>query len=60
MGLVAAQNTNDLQSVIEQAWENAGDLSEDTQGEVRDAVENALAMLDAGEARVAEKIDGMI
>ena len=58
MGLAATQNTDDLQSVIEQAWENAGDLNENTQGEVRDAVETALAMLDAGQARVAEKIDG--
>ena len=58
MALAAENNIDDLQSVIEQAWDNASELSEDTQGEIRDAVETALNMLDAGEARVAEKIDG--
>lgn len=58
MALAAQNNTSDLQSIIEQAWDNAGDLSDSTQGEIRDAVETALNMLDAGEARVAEKIDG--
>jgi len=58
MGLAATQNTDDLQSIIEKAWDNASELSETTQGDVRDAVETALALLDAGEARVAEKIDG--
>lgn len=58
MGLAATQNTDDLQTTIEAAWENAGDLNENTQGEVREAVETALSLLDSGEARVAEKIDG--
>jgi len=49
---------SDLQSVIEQAWEDRADLSESTDGAVRDAVEAALAMLDSGEARVAEKSSG--
>lgn len=43
-----------LQATIEAAWEDRATLSIDTQGEVRDAVEEAIALLDRGEARVAE------
>lgn len=49
---------SDLQSIVEQAWEDRATLSENTDGAVREAVETSLKMLDAGEARVAEKIDG--
>ena len=44
-----------LQQVIDDAFERAGDVTPTTTGEVRDAVEAALDLLDAGEARVAEK-----
>ena len=44
----------DLAATIDSAWENRGDLSPSTTGEVRDAVETAIMMLDSGEARVAE------
>jgi 2,3,4,5-tetrahydropyridine-2,6-dicarboxylate N-succinyltransferase len=47
-----------VQSVIEQAWEARDKVSLKTKGPVRKAVDAALAMLDAGEARVAEKKDG--
>ena len=56
MGL-AAQNTNSLQQTIEKAWEDRASLSTATTGEVRDAVETALMMLDAGQRRVAEKTE---
>ncbi len=46
----------DLQTVIEQAWENRAAINPLTTGDVRDAVETALEALDAGKARVAEKI----
>lgn len=46
-----------LESVIEAAWENRADISPATQGEVREAVETALALLDSGEARVATRGD---
>ena len=58
MGLAASETTEDLQGIIEQAWEQASDLDETTQGDVRDAVEHALGLLDSGQARVAEKVDG--
>ena len=48
----------DLQAIIEKAWDERDGIGFDTRGPVRDAVEHALAELDAGRARVAEKADG--
>jgi 2,3,4,5-tetrahydropyridine-2-carboxylate N-succinyltransferase len=45
---------SDLQAVIEAAWDARDTVGPDTGGEVREAVETALLMLDRGEARVAE------
>jgi 2,3,4,5-tetrahydropyridine-2,6-dicarboxylate N-succinyltransferase len=45
----------DLQSTIESAWDERDGLGADTKGAVRTAVDRALALLDSGEARVAEK-----
>ncbi len=47
-----------IEKTINDAWENRGEISTETQGEVRDAVNAALAMLDSGEGRVAEKHGG--
>ena len=47
-----------IQSIVEQAWETRDKVSLKTKGPVRKAVDRALAMLDAGQARVAEKKDG--
>jgi 2,3,4,5-tetrahydropyridine-2,6-dicarboxylate N-succinyltransferase len=47
-----------LQSVIEAAWDARDGIGLSTQGELRDAVEEALTLLDAGTARVAEPCDG--
>lgn len=55
MGKMATQ---DLQTVIDEAWENRDNVSPDTEGAVRDAIEAALDALDTGALRVAEKIDG--
>ena len=44
-----------LAAVIDKAWEARDQVSFATKGEVRDAVEAALNLLDSGEARVAEK-----
>ena len=49
---------NDIEATINAAWEAHDEISADTQGPVREAVQAALDALDAGEARVAEKIDG--
>jgi len=47
----------DLEAVIEAAWEARTDLSPATGGEMRKAVETAIAMLDSGQARVASRGD---
>jgi 2,3,4,5-tetrahydropyridine-2-carboxylate N-succinyltransferase len=44
-----------LQMVIEKAWDERERIDTATHGEVRDAVETAIAALDQGEARVAER-----
>ena len=44
-----------LRQVIDAAWEERDGLGLSTRGEVRDAVAEAIRMLDEGEARVAEK-----
>ncbi|MDR6786939.1 2,3,4,5-tetrahydropyridine-2-carboxylate N-succinyltransferase [Sphingomonas sp. BE138] len=46
--------TAELSATIDAAWENRAELGLTTGGEVRVAVDRALALLDAGEARVAE------
>ncbi len=47
-----------LQATIDAAWDARDALNADTKGEVRDAVETALAGLDAGALRVAEPSAG--
>ncbi len=51
-------STADLQSTIETAWDARDTVTSATTGTVRDAVVAALGLLDAGQARVAEKKDG--
>ncbi len=46
--------TDQLAAVINAAWDARDTLSTSTQGEVRDSVNTALAMLDSGKARVAQ------
>ena len=50
--------SRDLQGVIENAWDERDSIGPQTRGEFRQAVDSALAALDCGEARIAEKIDG--
>ncbi len=47
----------DLQAAIETAWEARDGVSTATKGEVRDAVDQTLELLDAGRIRVAERGD---
>ena len=47
--------STDLHAIIDRAWDERDGLSSDTRGEVRDAVEAALRLLDAGEARIATR-----
>ncbi|WP_332689003.1 2,3,4,5-tetrahydropyridine-2,6-dicarboxylate N-succinyltransferase [Devosia sp.] len=48
----------DLAKTIDDAFEARAEIGFSTKGPVREAVEEALRLLDTGEARVAEKIDG--
>ena len=48
----------DLASTIDAAWEDRAKVAPSTTGPVRDSVEEALRLLDSGEARVAEKTGG--
>jgi 2,3,4,5-tetrahydropyridine-2-carboxylate N-succinyltransferase len=50
--------TDQLAKIIDAAWDARDGISSFTQGEVRDAVQTALAGLDDGSLRVAEKIAG--
>lgn len=43
-----------LAALINAAWDNRNDLNTDTQGEIREAVDASLSLLDSGEVRVAE------
>lgn len=45
-----------LSATIDAAFENRAEINFLTKGEVRDAVETALALLDSGTLRVAEKV----
>ena len=48
----------DLEQAIDTAFDNRDAVNADTKGEVREAVEEALSMLDSGQARVAEPLGG--
>ena len=48
-----------IREIIESAWENRASLSPSSaDARIREAVDAALARLDRGELRVAEKVDG--
>jgi 2,3,4,5-tetrahydropyridine-2-carboxylate N-succinyltransferase len=50
---------NDIKSIIEEAFERRAEITPvNAEPRVRDAVNETLALLDGGKARVAEKIDG--
>ncbi|MDB5716602.1 MAG: dapD, partial [Sphingomonas bacterium] len=49
--------TQGIEATIDAAWEQRAEIGTGTTGEVRDAVAAALALIDSGEARVAEPRD---
>jgi 2,3,4,5-tetrahydropyridine-2,6-dicarboxylate N-succinyltransferase len=50
---------HDLETIIDAAYEDRASITPRTQGEVREAIEAALQLLDTGKVRVAEKIEGV-
>jgi 2,3,4,5-tetrahydropyridine-2,6-dicarboxylate N-succinyltransferase len=55
MALAATNDHQNLQDIINGAWEDRAALDVNTKGDVRKAVEEALAMLDAGTMRIAQR-----
>ena len=49
---------DELQGIIERAWDERDGIGTDTGGEVRTAVDRGMVLLDSGEARIAEKMEG--
>jgi len=49
------KDTPKLETLIEEAWQARDTLSPETGGETREAVEAALALLDSGKQRIADK-----
>src|SRR6476660_3117198 len=49
---------NELEPLIDQLWEKRDSLGPDTEIELRRVVGWALGMLDAGHARIAERVEG--
>jgi 2,3,4,5-tetrahydropyridine-2-carboxylate N-succinyltransferase len=52
---MSATDLSSLEKTLEAAFDNRDSVSLSTKGEVRDAVETALELLDGGKARVAER-----
>ena len=49
-----------LQAIIDQAFEDRATITPQTSGDIRDAVNTALDLLDSGQLRVAQKIAGAV
>jgi 2,3,4,5-tetrahydropyridine-2-carboxylate N-succinyltransferase len=49
---------DDLKTEIDAGWEARAELNTETKGPVRTAVEEVILLLDAGKARVAQKVGG--
>ncbi|HTI02106.1 MAG TPA: 2,3,4,5-tetrahydropyridine-2,6-dicarboxylate N-succinyltransferase [Acidisoma sp.] len=54
----ASLAASDLAKLIDALWDRRTEISSKTMGADRDAVDQALALLEAGEARVAEPTEG--
>jgi len=52
---MTAHDIATLESIIEAAFDNRDTVTTDTRGEIRDAVEESLNLLDSGNTRVAER-----
>ena len=48
----------ELEQAVDAAWEARAEISDTTTGFVRESIIEAIDLLDTGQARVAEKIDG--
>jgi 2,3,4,5-tetrahydropyridine-2-carboxylate N-succinyltransferase len=56
--MTASTDIAALEHAVDAAWERRDELNPTTTGVLREPVEEAIALLDSGRVRVAEKIDG--
>ena len=54
----SAMNTSSAETIIDDAWRRRDEISTESGGDLRRAVDATLEGLDSGSLRVAEKIDG--
>jgi 2,3,4,5-tetrahydropyridine-2-carboxylate N-succinyltransferase len=47
-----------IENIINEAWENKDQVSQNADKSIKDAVNQIIDDLDSGKARVAEKING--
>ena len=55
MADAARKEASNLAAIIDAAWDSKDSITTATKGEVRDAVEECLTLLDSGKVRIAEK-----
>ena len=53
--MIGAVNNADVKTLVDDAWKDRENITPDTTGKHRDAIEAGLKLLDSGQARVAEK-----
>jgi 2,3,4,5-tetrahydropyridine-2-carboxylate N-succinyltransferase len=56
--MMPAHKHDDLESIINTAWEDRDNINPSAGSLFREAVDSALSLLDSGSYRIAEKIDG--
>ena len=56
--MTASPDFEALERAVDAAWERRDEINTTTTGILREPVEEAISLMDAGRARVAEKIDG--
>ena len=50
--------TNELETIINEAFENKQNISENSEKKILDAINETIELTDKGSVRVAEKING--
>jgi len=56
---MSEERWRDLEEAVESTWETQAEIGHTTQGYPRETVEETIAQLDAGELRLADKVDGV-
>ena len=51
---------NDIKEIINKAWENKDNISQNSEQDLKDAINQIIADLDSGKKRVAEKIGNAV